>query len=177
MAQTVKNLPAMQERDLGLIPGSDPCKKRTATHSSILIWRIPRTEEPGELQSMGSQESNTNERIALSLFLTRVRNLGFIGAWDLYEITTVSSLCAADLLLSSLYEWKWQAQPGAYGHSSLLRHHGFKCHWFSIPRLAPQCWSLSPIASQGKSRVRSELAGLAIVSSGVTLGKQSSLMI
>ena len=42
--------------DLGLIPGfDDPLEKRTTTHSSILAWRIPWTEEPGGLQSMGSQ--------------------------------------------------------------------------------------------------------------------------
>ena len=56
MAQTVKNLPAMREswaQSLGL---EDPLEKRMATHSTILAWRIPRTEEPsGLLQSMGSQ--------------------------------------------------------------------------------------------------------------------------
>ena len=55
MAQTAKNLPAMQET-WGLIPGSgDLLDKGMATHSSILAWRIPRTEEPGRLQSMGLQ--------------------------------------------------------------------------------------------------------------------------
>ena len=55
MAQTVKNLPAVQEtwvRSLGL---EDPLKEEMATHSSILAWRIPWTEEPGGLQSTGSQ--------------------------------------------------------------------------------------------------------------------------
>ena len=58
MAQLVKNLPANagDERDTGPIPGSeDPLEKEMATHSSILAWKIPWTEEPGELQSMGSQ--------------------------------------------------------------------------------------------------------------------------
>jgi len=43
--------------DMGLIPGLgfDPLEEGMATHSSILVWRIPRTEEPGRLQSMGSQ--------------------------------------------------------------------------------------------------------------------------
>ena len=45
--------------DLGLIPGQeDPLEKEMATYSRILAWRIPQTEEPGRLQSMGSQESN-----------------------------------------------------------------------------------------------------------------------
>ena len=45
--------------DVGSIPGSgDPLEKDMATHSSILAWRIPWTEEPGRLQSMGMQESD-----------------------------------------------------------------------------------------------------------------------
>ena len=51
----VKNLPAMQEAWLRSLGGEDPFEQRKATHSSILAWRIPRTEEPGRLQSMGLQ--------------------------------------------------------------------------------------------------------------------------
>ena len=51
----VKNLPTMQET-LVLFPGlQNSLEKEMATHSSILAWRIPKTEEPGRLQSMGSQ--------------------------------------------------------------------------------------------------------------------------
>ena len=50
--------------DLGSIPGSeDPLEKEMATHSSILAWRIPWTEEPGGLQSMGRKELDTTERL------------------------------------------------------------------------------------------------------------------
>ena len=55
MAQMVKNLPAMQETWVRSLGWEDSLEKRMATHSSILAWRIPRTEEPGGLQSMGSQ--------------------------------------------------------------------------------------------------------------------------
>ena len=55
-AQSVKNLLAMQETQVQF--QEDPMEKEMATHSSILAWRIPCTEEPGRLQSMGSQESN-----------------------------------------------------------------------------------------------------------------------
>ena len=55
----VKNLPAMQETQVRFLGQEDPGQKEMATHSSILAWRIPRTEEPGRLQSMGSQESDT----------------------------------------------------------------------------------------------------------------------
>ena len=54
VAQTVKNLPAMQKTQVWSLGREDP-KKVTATHSSILAKRIPWTEEPGVLQSMGSQ--------------------------------------------------------------------------------------------------------------------------
>ena len=57
-ALVVKNLPAGAGdlRDAGLIPDwEDPLEEGVATHSSILAWRIPWTEEPGGLQSMGSQ--------------------------------------------------------------------------------------------------------------------------
>ena len=54
-AQTVKTLPAVQETWVHSLGGEDPLEKGKATHSSILAWRIPRTEEPGGLQSMGSQ--------------------------------------------------------------------------------------------------------------------------
>ena len=55
MAQLVKNLPAMQETWVRSLGWEDLLEKREATHSSILAWRIPRTEEPAGLQSFGSQ--------------------------------------------------------------------------------------------------------------------------
>ena len=55
MAQTVKNLPAVQETWVRFLGREDPLEKAVATHSSILAWRIPWTEEPDGLQSMGSQ--------------------------------------------------------------------------------------------------------------------------
>ena len=56
MAQLVKNLPAMQDTLVRFLGQEDPLEKEMATHSNILAWRIPWTEEPGGLQSMGSQE-------------------------------------------------------------------------------------------------------------------------
>ena len=55
MAQTVRNLPAMQETQVQSLSWEDPLEKGTATHASILAWRIPWTEESGGLQSMESQ--------------------------------------------------------------------------------------------------------------------------
>ena len=55
MAQLVKNLPTMGGIWVRSLGWEDPPEKGMATHFSILAWRIPWTEEPGELQTMGSQ--------------------------------------------------------------------------------------------------------------------------
>ena len=55
MTQMVKNLPAMLETRVQSLGQEDPLEKRMATHSSILAWRIPWTEDPGGLQSMGGR--------------------------------------------------------------------------------------------------------------------------
>ena len=60
VAQMVKNPPAMQETWVQSLGQEDLLEKAVATHSSIPVWRIPWTEEPGELQSMGSQRVRHN---------------------------------------------------------------------------------------------------------------------
>ena len=55
----VKNLPAMEEMRVQSLVWEDPLEKEIAIHSSVLAWGIPRTEEPGGLQSMGLQKSQT----------------------------------------------------------------------------------------------------------------------
>ena len=57
MAQWVKNLPAMQEMWVQSLGQEDPLEEEMATHSSILSWKIPWTEEPGRLQSKQSQRA------------------------------------------------------------------------------------------------------------------------
>ena len=57
VAQTVKNLPVMQETWVQSLGWEDPLEKGIATHSSILAWRISRIEEPAGPQSMGSQRA------------------------------------------------------------------------------------------------------------------------
>ena len=56
----VNNLPAMWETQVRSLDGEDPLEKEMAIHSSILAWRIPWTEEPGGLQTMGSQRVGHN---------------------------------------------------------------------------------------------------------------------
>ena len=53
VAQMIKNLPTIQETGVQFLGWEDPLEKGMATHSSILAWRIPWIEEPGELPSMG----------------------------------------------------------------------------------------------------------------------------
>ena len=55
----MKNPPAKQETWVQSLGQEDPLEKEMVTHSSILAWKIPRAEEPGGLQSMGSQKNQT----------------------------------------------------------------------------------------------------------------------
>ena len=57
----VKNMPVMQETQVGFLGQEDPLEKDMGTHSSILAWKILWTVEPGRLQSKGSQESDTTQ--------------------------------------------------------------------------------------------------------------------
>ena len=60
VAQMVKRLPAMQETRVQSLGWENPLEKEITTHSSILAWKIPWVEEPGRLQSMGSQRVGHN---------------------------------------------------------------------------------------------------------------------
>ena len=76
MAQIVKNLLAVQKIQVQSLGQEDPLKKEMATHSRILAWRIPWAEEPGSLQSMGSQrvkdDSATNTFTFFHLFFCQI---------------------------------------------------------------------------------------------------------
>ena len=63
VAQTVKNLPAMQETGVQSLGGEDPLEKGMATHSCILAWKIPWTEESSGLQSMEIGRASCRERV------------------------------------------------------------------------------------------------------------------
>ena len=63
VVQRLKRLPAMWETWVRSLGREDPLEKEMATHSSILAWRIPWTEELGGLQSTGCKESDTTERL------------------------------------------------------------------------------------------------------------------
>ena len=84
VAQMVKKLPAMQEAQVWSLGLEDPLEKEMATHSSILAWRIPWTEEPGRLRSMGLQRvrhnwaSKTFTSINVTHFIVSFHNLSFL---------------------------------------------------------------------------------------------------
>ena len=72
----VKNLPTVQETKETWVRSSgweDPLEKGMATHSSILAWRTPQTEEPGGLQSVGLHKSDTTERLS-TLYTTSLKD-------------------------------------------------------------------------------------------------------
>ena len=63
VGQLVKNPPALQETPVQSLGWEDPLEKEMATHSSTLAWKIPWTEEPGRLQSIGHKEAGTTEEL------------------------------------------------------------------------------------------------------------------
>ena len=74
MAQMVKHLPAVQETQVQSLGWEDALEKEMATHSSTLAWKIPWTEEPGRLQSMGSQRVWHDWATSLSLCGTKIHS-------------------------------------------------------------------------------------------------------
>ena len=101
VAQTVKNLPAMQETQVQSLGQEDPLEKGIATYSSILAWRIPRTEEAGGLQSMRSQWVRNNWATDTFLFLlSNVCIFTLASFLTQFYVSTFSFLFLSHLLLS-----------------------------------------------------------------------------
>ena len=86
----VKNLPAIQEIQVQSLSQKDPLEKGMATHWNILDRRIPCTEDPGGLQSMGSQESDTTEQLTLSLSLETL--VSHLQGQPAFHITCLNTL-------------------------------------------------------------------------------------
>ena len=81
VAQMVKNLPAMQETCVWSLGQEDPLEEGMATHSSILVWRIPWTEEPGGLHSIGSQRLRydwVTDTVRKKLYTDRENRLSYM---------------------------------------------------------------------------------------------------
>ena len=77
VAQTVNHLPTMRENQVRSLGREDPLEKEMTTHSSTLAWKIPSTEDPGGLQSMGLQRVRHDWATSLSLFFTFCIGLTF----------------------------------------------------------------------------------------------------
>ena len=77
VAQTVKRLPTMQETQVQSLGWEDLLEKEMATHSTILAWKIPWTEEPDRLQSMELQKSNMTEQLHFLSFFS----IGYTSPW------------------------------------------------------------------------------------------------
>ena len=82
VAQTVKNLPAMQENQVQSLGHEDPLVNGMSTHSSILAWKIPWTEEPGRLQSMVSQRVGLDWEINTSLHIC-IHHRFYLHYWSI----------------------------------------------------------------------------------------------
>jgi len=101
VAQTVKNLPAMQETQIWSLGQEDPLEKGIATHSSILAWRISWTEEPGRLQSTGSQRvgyDRATNTVTFSLWCVVYKNIKSLCCM----CVLVAQLCATNPIDYSL---------------------------------------------------------------------------
>ena len=96
VTQTVNNLPAMQETWVRSLGQEDPLEKGMATRSSFLAWRIPWTEEPGWLQSMGSQRVRHNW-VTQQQYLCRRA----LGTWDSY------GCCNPGFPIPRPLDWYW----------------------------------------------------------------------
>ena len=104
-------LPMQETQETGLPPlgREDPLEKQMATHSHVLVWRVPWTEEPGGLQSMGSQGDGHN-------FTTKQQYS--ILNWELSQLSfhficTIAVQCVCFQLLLRLWETTWFVQDDA----------------------------------------------------------------
>ena len=97
MALEARNLPinAGDARDMGSLGREDPLEEEMATHSNILAWKIPWTEEPSRLQSMGGKESDMTEQLTLPQIIS--------PAQIFHQMPPSSSICMTPGTASSTH--------------------------------------------------------------------------
>ena len=146
---SVKRLSAMQETWVWFLDQEDPLEKEIAVHSSILAWRIPWTEEPGRLQTMGSQVSeykwvtkHTAHRylkkqkdISLSLGQQRQTtawqkpNTSVNPWWIRIANSTVLPRVSVEKYVKGMYVWKWETVLQAEGPESVKTRKEAEYYW------------------------------------------------
>ena len=125
VAWMIKNLPVMWETRVWSLGGEDPLEKEIATHSSILAWRTPWTEEPGGLQSMGSRRVRhnwaTNTQLLYGVFRSHknilILTLVMVGVIILKTIVWYIYFCHTMQLVGS-----WFPEQGLNLHSQQWKH-------------------------------------------------------
>ena len=105
VTQNVKHLPAMQETRVQSLGLEAPLEKEMVTHSSIPAWRIPCVEEPGRLQSKGSQRVGQDWATSLSLSLTATSfmNNSYFGDSQGFSVSTFGFAVISDFLVSGSF--------------------------------------------------------------------------
>ena len=112
MAQRVKLLPVMQETWVRSLGQEDPLAKEMATHSSILAWRIPRMEEPGRLQSTGSQSRTQLSDFTFHFHIGVCVHTGFPGGTSGKESTCQYRRLRFNLWVGKIpWRRKWLPTP------------------------------------------------------------------
>ena len=127
LAQRLKRLPPMRETQVRSLGWEDPLEKEMAIHSSILAWRIPWTEKPSRLQSIGSQRVGHDWATSPSCTYRQVScewsplSSDASGSWnvsrgeDLSEMWTLSQLILSTVRTEILERHGWvQAEPASY---------------------------------------------------------------
>ena len=131
MAQQVKNLPATQETQemqVWSLGREDPLEEGMATHSSILAWRIPWTEEPGGLQLWGRKESDTTEATEHALVILKYNH------WS--PFCWYFECPVFQVLLTIVWEGKGCDFKGSHGCTSPI----IWCFWLKGGLTKPDCW-------------------------------------
>ena len=113
----------MRETWVQSLGWEDPLEKEMATHSSILAWRIPWTEEPGGLQSMGHKESDTPERLHFHFHLFK---RAFLVAQKVKRLPAMRETWVQSL------RWEDALEKGMATHSSIL---AWRIPWMGLQRV------------------------------------------
>ena len=144
LAQMVKNLPAMQETQVWPLGREDPLEKGMATHSTILAWRIPWTEEPGVLQSVGLQRAGHDW--ATNITIDRMSGVWF-WAWkcpdQLWSLSPVNFLGLRILIWKRRWTRWWVG--GIDIHTCITTY--YHVRWESVvavPIFTLSLWLASP---------------------------------